>query len=155
MRIFIALAAITVFVLSACSTVEPLTGVGDIRGTKWRLQAFDSPENGRVTIPANGPEYSFLFLDGKNVVEGQWNCNGIYNARYTLQLPNSIKIDSAIITNVGCDDTSFDRKMRSNDGRQSVGNWLFGKNCTYNSDENRLRIWYDNGTKSADFVRVK
>jgi hypothetical protein len=148
---------------AACSTTEPLTSVGDIRGKKWRLQAFDSPEQGRVSVPeprtqtnnAGGdPRYEVQFSDTTNKFGIYWNCN-FGGGVFAIQPPNVLRMDSAFTTQRGCENTQYDDKMLSGDDRQSLMGWLFASDCTYNSDENRLRIWYDNNTKSADFVRIR
>jgi heat shock protein HslJ len=153
-RIILAFVLFSTTSLLSCTTLEPLTSVVEIRGKQWRLQAFDPPEGERVTLSANAPEYSFRFSDSTNRVSGKWNCNILFSGILVLQAPNTLRLDSISTTFRGCENTEFDKKMRSGDGRQSLEGWLFDRNNTYNSDENRLRIWYDNNTKSADFVRV-
>jgi hypothetical protein len=154
MRIFIALAAITVFVLSACSTTEPLTSIGDITGRKWQLQALDAPNGKRFSLPRDAPSYTLQFDSSSNKFALYWNCNfggGVFVVRQS----NVLRMDSVITTFRGCGDKRFDNDIESPANPRSLVNQLFEKDCTYNSDENRLRIWYDNGTKSADFVRVR
>jgi hypothetical protein len=154
----------TVLVSCSNTAIAPLSTVGDIRGTKWRLQAFDSPERGRVSVPDNGsevirsspkPVYTIEFDTTGTLYGILWNCN-FGGGKFNVQQPNTILMNSRSITLIGCGDYSIDDAMRSSDGRISLWGWLFtGKSCTYNSDENRLRIWYDNNTKSADFARVR
>lgn len=144
-RLLAVLVGFWLLILSACasSDVELPGGMDNLEDTRWRLVSYGQP--GAENQVIEGTEVT-LQLEDQGQALGSGGCN-TFGAQYKIS-GGEISITSLISTLLACTvEGVMEQEEAYFQALQAAGE--------FESTDDQLRVWYDNGGSVLNFVRIE